>query len=393
MVSIEGATTPKWQLFDVSRDYGEQKDVFLEQPEVAADLGKKFDAWWDDIQPGLVNELAVGPAINPFKRRYWEQFGGGPAPQPTSKRPNILFCFADDWGRYASIYSEVDKKDTSSRVVLSGINEVVKTPNIDRVAKRGVLFRNAFVPAPSCTPCRSSLISGQYFWRTRQGSILQGAQWDSTLPSFPLLLKGSGYTIGKYQKVWSPGEPADAPFEQQKNAFEKAGRAFNDFSENISNEYDDGLAIQDSKKKILDELDTNFDSFLKGRKEGSPFFFWFGPTLTHRQWTKGSGKKIWGIDPDSLQGKLPGFLPDVPEVREDIADYLGEVQALDAGIGILIQRLEAIGELENTVIVLSGDHGMPGVPRGKCNLYDMGTAVSLMIAVRTSQKDGLRSIS
>src|SRR5688572_5301584 len=74
-----------------------------------------------------------------------------------AKRPNILFCFADDWGRYASIYAKLDGP--------GGMNDVVRTPNFDRLASRGVLFRNAFVNAPSCTPCRSSLLSGQYFWR------------------------------------------------------------------------------------------------------------------------------------------------------------------------------------------------------------------------------------
>ena len=117
----------------------------------------------------------------------------------TAKPPNILFFFADDWGRYASIYSEVNGK--------GGINDVVRTPNFDRVAKQGVLFRNAHVNAPSCTPCRSSLLSGQYFWRTGRGAILRGAVWDESIPSFPLKLRDAGYNIGKTYKVWSPGTP------------------------------------------------------------------------------------------------------------------------------------------------------------------------------------------
>jgi uncharacterized sulfatase len=72
------------------------------------------------------------------------------------------------------------------------------------------------------------------------------------------------------------------------------------------------------------------------------------------------------------------FLPDVPEVREDVADYLGESQAYDAYIGVLLKRLEETGELERTIVVVAGDHGMPGVPGGKCNLYDFGTAVALV---------------
>ena len=76
---------------------------------------------------------------------------------------------------------------------------------------------------------------------------------------------------------------------------------------------------------------------------------------------------------------MPAFLPDVPAVREDLADYLGEVQAFDAALGVLLKKLEAIGELDHTLIVVSGDHGPPGFPRGKCNLYDFGTHVPLVV--------------
>jgi uncharacterized sulfatase len=69
----------------------------------------------------------------------------------------------------------------------------------------------------------------------------------------------------------------------------------------------------------------------------------------------------------------------VPVVREDLADYFGEVLAFDAALGLLLDRLEAIGELDNTIVVVSGDHGAPGFPHGKCNLYDFGSAVPLAI--------------
>jgi arylsulfatase A-like enzyme len=80
-----------------------------------------------------------------------------------------------------------------------------------------------------------------------------------------------------------------------------------------------------------------------------------------------------------LKGKLPPFLPDVPEVREDLADYFGEIMALDHALGLLLAKLETIGELDHTVVVVSGDHGAPGFPHGKCNLYDFGSAVPLAI--------------
>lgn len=291
----------------------------------------------------------------------------------TAPRWNILFCFADDWGRYASSYAAVDGKPS--------LNDCIKTPNVDRLAREGVLFRNAFVNAPSCTPCRSSLLSGRYFFNCGRGAILNGAVWDSAIPSFPLLLRDNGYQIGKAYKVWSPGTPADAPFGEQKYAYEKAGRLPNNFSEEAVKLIEGGASVDEAKKKILDQVRGNFDGFLKDRKPNQPWLFWFGSTTTHRVWIKGSGKKLWGIEPESLSGKMPKFLPDVPEVRQDIADYLGECQAFDAEIGVLLKQLEEAGELDRTLIVASGDHGMPGVPAGKCNLYDHGVKVTLAMRV------------
>ncbi len=288
------------------------------------------------------------------------------------QRPNILFCFADDWGRYASIYGDVESRPSPC--------QVVKTPNIDRVARGGVLFRNAFVNAPSCTPCRSALLSGRYFFRTGRGAILQGAQWDSSIPSFPLLLKDAGYHIGETYKVWSPGTPNDAPFGAGKFAYEKAGGAFNKFSAHVTKLVGEGVALDEAAQRMYANVRGNFDAFLADRPQGQPFCYWFGPTNVHRLWVKGSGKALWGIEPDSLKGRLPKFLPDVPEVREDFADYLGEVQAFDTAIGVLLKRLAEAGELERTMIVISGDHGAPGFPGGKCNLYDFGVGVSLVVA-------------
>lgn len=288
------------------------------------------------------------------------------------KPPNILFFFADDWGRYASIYAQVNGP--------GGINDCVRTPNFDAVAKQGVLFRNAHVNAPSCTPCRSSLLSGQYFWRTGRGAILRGAVWDASIPAYPLLLRDAGYNLGKSYKVWSPGSPADAPYGGQQYAFQKAGGRFNQFSENVTKLVASGVALDAAKEEMYHEIRQNFKDFLAAREPGKPFCFWFGPTNVHRTWIKGSGQKLWNIDPESLTGKLPPFLPDVPEVREDLADYFGEIAAWDAGIGVLLAELEESGERENTLIVISGDHGAPGFPHGKCNLYGFGTGVSLAIS-------------
>jgi N-sulfoglucosamine sulfohydrolase len=252
-----------------------------------------------------------------------------------TKRPNILFVFADDWGRHAGAYARIDSPGSA--------NDIIRTPNFDRVAGEGVLFRRAFVSAPSCTPCRSALVSGQHFWRTGRGAILQGAQWDGSSPAFPIMLQNAGYHLGKMYKVWSPGAPPDAPIGGQKNAFEKAGRRFNDFSEHVTKMVATGKPLEDAKAELLGEVAQNFDSFLSARPAGSPFCFWFGPTNTHRKWVRGSGKALWGLNPDDLKGRMPAFLPDVAEVREDLADYFGEAMALDAALGILLKKLESAG--------------------------------------------------
>jgi N-sulfoglucosamine sulfohydrolase len=294
-----------------------------------------------------------------------------PAILAAEKRPNILFAFADDWGRHAGAYAKADGA--------GGINDVLRTPHFDRVAREGVLFRSAFVSAPSCTPCRSALLSGQHFWRTGRGAILRGAVWDGSNPSYPLLLREAGYHIGETYKVWSPGTPVDAPYDSPRHSYEKAGTRFNQFSQNVTAMMAQGRTMDAAKQVLYDEVRGNFDAFLADRKAGQPFCYWFGATNVHRKWTRGSGKKLWGIDPDALKGRMPPFLPDVPEVREDLADYFGEVHAFDAALGLLLARLAEIGELENTVIVVSGDHGAPGFPYGKCNLYDFGSSVPLAI--------------
>ena len=293
----------------------------------------------------------------------------------SDKKPNILFCFADDWGRYASCYASVDGFPSA--------NDVVKTPNIDRVAKRGVIFRNAFVNAPSCTPCRSAILSGRYFFNTGRAAILSGAVWDGSVPSWPMPVKDAGYHIGKTWKVWSPGTPADIQFGRGENDYSKAGNGggnFGSFSENVMKAMTEGTSIDQAKERMFAQVRGNFESFMKTNTGSKPWCYWFGPTNVHRAWAKGSAKAIWGMNPDELKGKLPKFLPDVPEVREDFADYLGEAQAYDAAIGELLKMIEARGEVENTMIVISGDHGAPGFPGGKCNLYDFGVGVGLIAA-------------
>ena len=281
---------------------------------------------------------------------------------------NIVFAFADDWGRYAGSYARHEGPNS--------LNHLISTPNFDRIVREGVLFTNAFVPAPTCTPCRSSILSGQYFWQTGLGAILQGAVWDENIPTYPLELEKAGCHIGYTYKVWSPGKSHNAPYGGERTAYMGAGNNFNRFSHHATERAKE-IGIAAAKQELLDEARKNFDSFLDSRPEGKPFCYWWGPTNTHRTWEPGSGKNLWGLNPDDFKGRIPPFLPDAAEVREDFCDYLGECQAVDAGLGVILDRLEEEGELDNTLLVVSGDHGIPGIPRGKCNLYDIGTEIAL----------------
>ncbi|MBT3274452.1 MAG: sulfatase-like hydrolase/transferase, partial [Spirochaetales bacterium] len=137
-------------------------------------------------------------------------------------KPNILFAFADDWGRYAGCYKKFQGDNS--------LSALIDTPHVDRIADEGVLFTNAFVPAPSCTPCRSSVLSGRYFWQTRLGAILSGAVLDSSILTYPVLLQDSGYDIGFSYKVWGPGTPINDPYVEDGHRYQDAGEDFRQFS-------------------------------------------------------------------------------------------------------------------------------------------------------------------
>ncbi len=288
-----------------------------------------------------------------------------PAPP---KKPNILFCFADDWGRYASIYRDPARP---------GFNDVIDTPHIDRIGHEGVVYNNAFVAAPSCTPSRAAVTTGMYFFRCGRHSNLRILEWPDdvedaylTLPGWHDLLQADGYHVGHAGKTTSRNK---GPRPQE--SYTPGQSPMSRFSQHASGVDEPAL----DKEGIYDEVRDAFRRFLADRPAEAPFVYWFGPHNPHRPWVRGSGKALWGIEPDSLKGKLPAFLPDAPEVREDVADYLGEVLAWDRMVGVLLEELEATGELDDTFIAVSGDHGMPGMPRGKCNVYDFGVHAPLLM--------------
>lgn len=284
-----------------------------------------------------------------------------------AKKPNILLLFADDLGRYASAYADPQKPSP---------NDIITTPVFDRMAKEGALFQNAFVSVPSCTPSRAALVTGRHFFRNGSHSQLHHP-WQKgiadpfeNIKGMPLTLRDGGYHIGLSLKLHMRQN-----LYGRENLYNKAGQSINGYSRLLSKANDKNAA----REKIMREVRENFRAFLAKRKSDQPFFYSFNPTNTHRVWAQGSGKLLWGLNPDDLKGKMPPTLPDEPLIREDFVDYLGEAMAFDAACGELIRMVEEMGELDQTMVVISGDHGIPGFPRGKCNVHDFGSAVPLAI--------------
>lgn len=250
-------------------------------------------------------------------------------------RPNILFCLADDWGwPHAGVYGD----------------PVVKTPAFDRLAREGVLFEYAFISSPSCTPSRNAALTGQQFYRLDQGANLHSSL-DPKHPNFMFLLRDAGYQIGHWRKAWGPGDHRALGYKESPCGPRMA-----------------------------------FDRFMKQRDETKPFCFWFGTSDPHRGYKKGSGKAS-GMELAKIP--VPDFHPSVPEVRSDIADYYWEVQRWDRDVAAAMKLLEDAGELDNTIIAMSGDNGMP-FPRCKGNLYDWGARVPLAIRWGAKVKRGRR---
>lgn len=263
------------------------------------------------LHPTLVlAALMLGPITAP----------GAPA---ETNRPNILFLFADDWAwPYAASLGYPQ----------------IKTPVFDRLVKEGVLFRNAHVAAPSCSPSRAAILTGQWHWRLEQGANL----W-SFIPAkfavYPDLLAQAGYFVGLTGKGYGPGSNEGRPH----NA---AGPSFKDFN-----------------------------AFLAARPAGQPFCFWFGSGHPHRPFARDSGQRS-GLDPAKVV--VPPYLPDHEITRGDIADYLRKTEQFDEQCAAVLAALEKTGELENTLIVISGDNGWP-FPRSKATCYVTGTHQPLAV--------------
>jgi len=207
---------------------------------------------------------------------------------------------------------------------------------------------------------------------------------DTFLPAAPA--RTQGITSARATKSGAPARPLTRPYGGQRYAYEKAGRDFCNFSENATTLIRQGLSLEAATEKILGQVRSNFSAFLGDRKAGQPFCYWFGPTLTHRAYEKDSGKALWGIEPDSSRANCQSSLPTCRKCAPISPITWGKSRRGTPVLVCCFRSCEEIGELDNTLVVVSGDHGMPGVPGGKCNLYDFGVAVALIAAGAWSQR-------
>ncbi len=269
------------------------------------------------------------------------------ADRPTNQDPpNILFCIADDasyphFGAYGNTW--------------------VKTPGFDRVAREGLLFNNCYTPNAKCAPSRACILIGRNSWQLEEAC--------NHMPYFPTKFKSyveslseHGYHTGKTMKGWAPGVAVD------KNG-KRRNLAGTPYNNRKAKPPTNGISNNDYA--------GNFEDFLTANKDGKPFCFWYGCVEPHRRYEYGSGvskagKKLTGIE------KVPAFWADNETVRNDMLDYAYEVEHFDTHLARMLKLLEDRGELNNTIVVVTSDNGMP-FPRIKGQEYELSNHLPLAI--------------
>jgi len=253
--------------------------------------------------------------------------------------PNILFCIADD---------------ASMRTFGAYGGKTIETPAFDRLAKEGALFKNAYNCNPKCAPARACLVTGRFSWQLKEAGN-HYPHFPSEFKFYPHLLMEEGFHVGHTGKGWGPGS-----YDSEHNP---AGPAYNT------------LKLKPPFKAMrADDYAGNFAVFLDEKPADKPFCFWLGTYEPHRGYEKDAWKKA-GMKLEDAD--VPPFFPDNETIRGDLLDYANEVKWYDHHIGLSIKALEERGLLENTLIIVTSDHGMP-FPRIKGQLYEEGVHIPMI---------------
>jgi N-sulfoglucosamine sulfohydrolase len=267
--------------------------------------------------------------------------------------PNILFCVADDWGwPHAGAYG----------------CGWVKTPGFDRVAREGLLFANAYTPNAKCAPSRATILTGRNPWQLEE-ACNHICRFPAKFTTYMEALGRDGYSTGMTGKGWGPGDPGRVGGKPR----DLTGKPFQ------------ARTLRPATSGILPrDYEANFRDFLDARPAGKPWCFWYGGHEPHRGYEAGSGRAKGGKKLSDVD--VPSYWPDTDAVRDDLLDYALEVEHFDAQLTKMLALLEERGELENTMVVVTSDNGMP-FPRVKGQPYETATHLPLAVLWRKGIRD------
>jgi N-sulfoglucosamine sulfohydrolase len=281
---------------------------------------------------------------------------GSAGRQEEPRRPNILFAISDD--------------QSFPHTSFAGCS-FVNTPAFDRIAREGVYFTSAITGSPGCAPSRSAIMTGRYHWQNEQ-SGQHASSWMKKYVPFIDLLDDNGYATGMTGK-------GAGPFQYARNEADSLWRETNAAGIAHSNiRYEAGSPDDERPANRISPVNyfENFRYFIENVKGDKPFFFWYGASEPHRDYEEGSWKRAGKKLSDAA---VPGFLPDNGIIRGDLLDYAVEIEWFDLHLQRMLDYLAEIGELENTIVIVTSDNGMP-FPRAKANIYEYG--VNVPFAVR-----------
>ena len=272
------------------------------------------------------------------------------------KRPNVLLVISDD--------------QSFEHTSFAGSN-FVSTPGFDRVAKSGIYFLNGYASSPGSAPSRGSMVTGRHHWQNEQ-SGQHASSWMKKHVPFVDLLTQTGYHTGYTGKGVEPFQYARNENDSLWRVGNAAGKSYNRILYGSDGVDDVRVA------KGISRLDyfANFKDFLEDKDQDQPFYFWFGSNEPHRGYEKDSWKRT---DKELSMVDVPGFLPDNDEIRGDLLDYAVEIEWYDRHLVKILNHLQEIGELDNTIVIVTADNGMP-FPRAKAYNYEYGVHVPLAIS-------------
>jgi uncharacterized sulfatase len=270
-------------------------------------------------------------------------------------RPNILFAISDD--------------QSFAHTSFSGCT-FIHTPAFDKVASEGIYFRNCIAGSPGCAPSRSTLVTGRYHWQNEQ-SGQHASSWMKKHVPFIDLLDRNGYVTGRTGKGVSPFRYARSDKDRLWRKTDAGGIQHSDLNYKKDTADDERYAQGIATTNYF----ANFKYFMENQARGKPFFFWYGAKEPHRGYEKGSWKRM-GKRLEDVE--VPGFLPDNDEIRGDLLDYAVEIEWFDLHLQRMLDYLDGIGQLDNTIVIVTADNGMP-FPRAKANCFEFGVHVPLAI--------------